>query len=52
MALAMMGADAGYRHQPLASFVIISQGLDLARHLVDALVEVMQVPSEILDHVQ
>jgi hypothetical protein len=44
-------ADAGYRHQPLASFVIASQGLDLAGHLVDALVEMMPVSREILDHV-
>ena len=30
---------------------MLSQGLDLAGHLVDALVEVMQVTGEILDHV-
>src|SRR5512139_2212638 len=43
-------ANAGHRHQPLASFVIIRQGLDLTGHRVDALVEMMQVRGKVLDH--
>jgi hypothetical protein len=35
----------------LASLVVASQSLDLAGHLIDARVEVMQVPGETLDHV-
>jgi hypothetical protein len=36
----------------LASLVVASQSLDLAGHLIDARVEVMQVPGETLDHVE
>jgi hypothetical protein len=35
----------------LASLIIASQGLDLTGHLVDALVEMMQVAHETPDHV-
>ena len=35
----------------MASLVVASQSLDLAGHLIDARVKVMQVPGETLDHV-
>src|SRR5262249_42581289 len=46
------GADAGHRHQALASRVLLSKQLDLEGNTVDALIQAAPVADEVLQEVE